>query len=87
MLDLFGVPVPDDVVAAFLAAAASKKAVGAKKAYRPEDPFGEKEAPDVGAKAERSADVAKKFFDAYMAQGFTRAEALKLTIGNVNTKI
>lgn len=86
MLDLFGVPVPDDVAAAFLAAVASKRSKGAKKAYEPDDPP-KKEAPDVGAKAERSAEVAKKFFDAYMAQGFTRAEALKLTIGNLNTKI
>lgn len=87
MLDLFGVPVPDDVVAALLAAAADKRQAGAKKAFKADDPIGKKKAPDVGAKAERSAEVAKKFFDAYMEQGFTRAEALKLTIGNLNTKI
>lgn len=85
MLNLFGVPVPDEVAAAFLAAAASKRAEGAKKAYNPENPWG-KEAPDVEGKAKKSAETAKKFFDAYISQGFTRAEAFELTKGNLNTK-
>lgn len=86
MMNLFGVPVSDDVVAAFLAAAADKKREEAKKAFKPDSPFGKKESQDVENKAKKSADTAKKFFDAYMAQGFTRAEAFKLTVGNLNTK-
>lgn len=86
MMNLFGIPVSDDVVAALLAAAVDKRQAEAKKAFKPDDPFGKKEAPDVGAKAERSANTAKKFFDAYMAQGFTRVEAFRLTVGNLNTK-
>lgn len=86
MMNLFGVPVSDDVVAAFLAAAADKKREEAKKSFKPDSPFGKKESQDVENKAKKSADTAKKFFDAYMAQGFTRAEAFKLTVGNLNTK-
>jgi hypothetical protein len=86
MMNLFGVPVSDDVVAAFLAAAANKRQEEAKKAFKPDSPFGKKESQDVENKAKKSADTAKKFFDAYMAQGFTRAEAFKLTVGNLNTK-
>ena len=86
MMNLFGVPVSDDVVAAFLAAAADKKREEAKKSFKPDYPFGKKESQDVENKAKKSADTAKKFFDAYMAQGFTRAEAFKLTVGNLNTK-
>ena len=85
-MNLFGVPVSDDVVAAFLAAAANKRQEEAKKAFKPDSPFGKKESQDVENKAKKSADTAKKFFDAYMAQGFTRAEAFKLTVGNLNTK-
>ncbi|RKJ00476.1 hypothetical protein D7X87_22815 [bacterium D16-54] len=86
MMNLFGVPVSDDVAAAFLAAAANKRQEEAKKAFKPDSPFGKKESQDVENKAKKSADTAKKFFDAYMAQGFTRAEAFKLTVGNLNTK-
>lgn len=86
MLNLFGVPVPDDVAAAFIAAAASKKAEDAKKAYKPENPWG-KEAPDMESKAKKSAETAKKFLDAYMAQGFSRSEAFELTKGNLYTKL
>ena len=86
MMNLFGVPIPDDVAAAFLAAAANKRQEEAKKAFKPDSPFGKKESQDVENKAKKSADTAKKFFDAYMAQGFTRAEAFKLTVGNLNTK-
>ena len=86
MMNLFGVPVSDDVVAAFLAAAANKRQEEAKKAFKPDSPFGKKESQDVENKAKKSADTAKKFFDAYMARGFTRAEAFKLTVGNLNTK-
>lgn len=86
MLNLFGVPVPDDVAAAFLAAAASKRTEEAKKAYKPDDPFGKKESPDVESKAKKSADTAKKFLNAYMAQGFSRSEAFELTKSNLNTK-
>lgn len=59
MLNLFGVSVPDDVVAAFLAAAASKRQEEAKRAYKPDDPFGKKEAHDMEGKAKKSADTAK----------------------------
>ena len=86
MMNLFGVPVSDDVVAAFLAAAANKRQEEAKKAFKPDSPFGKKESQDVENKAKKSADTAKKFFDAYMAQGFTRSEAFELTKGNLNTK-
>lgn len=86
MMNLFGVPVSDDVVAALLSAAASKRQEEAKKAFKPDKPFGEKEVTDVEAKAKKSAETAKKFFDAYMAQGFTRVEAFRLTVGNLNTK-
>ena len=85
MLNLFGVPGPDDVAAAFITAAASKKAEDAKKAYKPENPWG-KEAPDMESKAKKSAGTAKKFFDAYVAEGFSREEAFELTKGNLNTK-
>ena len=85
MLNLFGVPVPDDVAAAFLAAAANKRQKEAKEAYKPENLWG-KEAPDMESKAKRSADTAKRFFDAYLAEGFSRLEALELTKGNLNTK-
>ena len=85
-MNLFGVPVPDDVAAAFLAAVACKRQEEAKKAFKPDAPFDKKKAPDIEAKAKKSADTAKKFFDAYMAQGFTRGEAIKLVIGNLNTK-
>ena len=85
MLNLFGVPVPDDIAAAFIAAAASKRAEESKKAYKPEHPWG-KEAPDSESKAKKSAETAKKFFDAYMDQGFSREEAFELTKGNLNTK-
>lgn len=85
MINLFGVPVPDDVASAFLAAAASKRAEGAKKSYKPENLWGE-EAPDTESKAKKSAETAKKFFDAYMAKGFSREEALELTKSNLNTK-
>lgn len=85
MLNLFGVPVPDEVAAAFVAAAANKKAEDAKKAYKPENPWG-KETPDIEGKAKKSAETAKKFFDAYMAEGFSREEAFELTKGNLNTK-
>ena len=83
MMNLFGILVPDDVAAAFLAAAANKRAEGAKKAYKPENPWG-KEAPDTESKAKKSAGTAKKFFDAYMAEGFSREEAFELTKGNRN---
>lgn len=86
MLNLFGVPVPDEVAAAFVAAAANKKAEDAKKAYKPENPWG-KEAPDMRNKAKKSAETAKKFFDAYMAEGFSREEAFELTKGNLYTKL
>ncbi len=86
MLNLFGLPIPDDVAAAFLAAAANKRQEEAKKAYKPDDPFDKKESTDKGSKAKKSADTAKKFLDAYMAQGFTRSEAFELTKGNLNTK-
>ena len=85
-MNLFGVPVSDDVVAAFLGAAADKKREEAKKAFKPDSPFGKKESQDAENKAKKSADTAKKFFDAYMSQWFTRAEAFKLTVGNLNTK-
>ena len=85
MMNLFGIPVPDDVAAAFLAAAASKKAEDAKKAYKPENPWG-KEAPNMESKAKKSAGTAKKFFEAYMAEGFSREEAFELTKGNLNVK-
>lgn len=85
MMNLFGVPIPDDVAAAFLAAAASKRAEEAKKGYKPENPWG-KEAPDTESKAKKSAGTAKKFLDAYMAEGFSREEAFELTKGNLNTK-
>ena len=85
MLNLFGVPVPDDIAAAFIAAAASKRAEESKKAYKPENPWG-KEAPNMESKAKKSAGTAKKFFDAYMAEGFSREEAFELTKGNLNTK-
>lgn len=86
MMNLFGVPVPDDVAAALFTAIASKRREEAKTAFKPGEPFGKKEAPDIEGKAKKSADTAKKFFDAYMEQGFSREEALKLTIGNLNTK-
>lgn len=86
MLNLFGVPVPDEFATAFLAAAANKRAEEAKKAFKPDDPFGRKEVPDVESKAKKSADTAKKFFDAYMAQGFSRSEAFELVKNNLNTK-
>jgi hypothetical protein len=86
MLNLFGVPVPDNVAAAFLAAAANKRQEEAKEAYKPADLSGKKEAPDMESKAKKSADTAKKFFDAYLAEGFSRSEALELTKGNLNTK-
>ena len=86
MMNLFGVPIPDEVAAAFLAAAASKSAEGAKKAYKPDDPFKKNEVPDAESKAKKSAGIAKKFFDAYMAEGFSREEAFELTKGNLNTK-
>ena len=86
MMNLFGIPVSDDIVAAFLAAPADKRQEGAKKAFKFEDSFGKKESLDVETKARRSAETAKKFFDAYMEQGFTRGEAIKLTIANLNTK-
>ena len=85
-MNLFGVPVSDDVVAAFLAAAANKRQEEAKKAFKPDSPFGKKESQDVENKAKKSADTAKKFFDAYMDQGFSREEAFELTKGNLNTK-
>lgn len=85
-MNLFGIPVSDDIVAAFLAAAADKRHEEAKKAFKSDGAFGKKETADVETKAKKSADTAKKFFDAYVAQGFTRTEALKLTIGNLNTK-
>ncbi len=85
MMNLFGIPVPDDVAAAFLAAT-SKRVEEAKKSYKPGDPFGKNEAPDTESKAKKSAGTAKKFFDAYMAEGFSREEALELTKGNLNTK-
>ena len=75
MMKLFGIPVPDDVAAAFITAAASKKAEDAKN-----------EVPDAESKAKKSAGIAKKFFDAYMAEGFSREEAFELTKGNLNTK-
>ena len=86
MLNLFGVPVPDNVAAAFLAAAANKRQAEAKEAYTPADLSGKQEAPDMESKAKKSADTAKKFFDAYLAEGFSRSEALELTKGNLNTK-
>ena len=86
MMNLFGIPVPDDVAAAFLAAAANKRQEEAKKAFKPDKPFGEKEVTDVEAKAKKSAGTAKKFFDAYMAEGFSREEAFELTKGNLNVK-
>lgn len=86
MMNLFGIPVPDDVAAAFLAAAASKRAEEAKKGYKPDDPFKKNEAPDTESKAKKSAGTAKKFLDAYMAEGFSREEAFELTKGNLNTK-
>lgn len=85
MMNLFGIPVSDDVVAAFLSAAASKRQEEAKKAFKPENPW-RKEAPDTESKAKKSAGTAKKFFDAYMAEGFSREEAFELTKGNLNTK-
>lgn len=86
MMNLFGVPVPDDVAAAFIAAAASRRAEESKKAYKPDDPFRKNEVPDAESKAKKSAETAKKFFDAYMDQGFSREEAFELTKGNLNTK-
>lgn len=86
MLNLFGVPVPDDVAAAFLAAAATKRAEEAKKGFKPDNPFGRKESPDIEEKAKKSAETAKKFLDAYIAQGFNRMEAFELTKGNLNIK-
>lgn len=86
MWDLFGVPVSDDVAAAFLAAAASKRQEEAKRAYKPDDSFGKKEAHDMEGKAKKSADTAKRFLDAYIAQGFSRSEAFELTKDNLNTK-
>ena len=85
-MNLFGIPVPDEAAAAFLAAAANKKAEEAKKAYKPGEPFGRNEASDMGSKAKKSAGTAKKFFDAYIAEGFSREEAFELTKGNLNTK-
>lgn len=86
MMNLFGIPVPDDVAAAFLAAAASKRQEEAKKDFKPENSIGKKEGADTKMKAEKSADTAKKFFDAYIAEGFSREEAFELTKGNLNTK-
>lgn len=86
MVNLFGIPVPDDVAAAVFAAVSDKQREVKKKAFKPDEPLTKKDVLDVEAKAEKSADMAKKFFDAYMAQGFTRREALKLTIGNLNVK-
>ena len=86
MMNLFGIPVPDDVAAAFLAAAADKKREEAKKSFKPDSPFGKKESQDVENKAKKSAGTAKKFLDAYMAEGFNREEAFELTKGNLNTK-
>lgn len=85
-MNLFGVPVPDDVVKAAMLAAVNKRQEEAKKTFNPDTPFDKKETPDVETKAKKSAETAKNFFDAYMKCGFTRAEALKLTIGNLNTK-
>lgn len=86
MMNLFGVPVPDDVVAALFTAIASKRREEAKTAFKPGDPFGKNEAPDTERKAKKSAGTAKKFLDAYMAEGFSREEAFELTKGNLNTK-
>lgn len=86
MVNLFGIPVPDDVAAAVFAAVSDKQREAKKKAFKPDESLTKKDVLDVEAKAEKSADMAKKFFDAYMAQGFTRREALKLTIGNLNVK-
>jgi len=86
MMNLFGVPVPDDVAAAFLAATANKRAEEVKKSFKSDAPFSKNGPSDIEGKAKRSADAAKKFFDAYMEQGFTREEAFKLTIGNLNIK-
>lgn len=77
---------PDEVMSAVIAAALNNQ----KKGYTPENPFGkepEKKPPDVGEKAKKSADTAKKFFDAYVAAGFTEAQAFELTKkSNLNTK-
>lgn len=86
MVNLFGVPVPDDVAATILAAVSDKQKEGKKKGFKPDEPLAKKDTLDVETKAGKSADTAKKFFDAYMAQGFTRAEAFKLTNGNLNVK-
>lgn len=86
MLNLFGVPVPDEVAAAFIAAAANKRAEEAKKSFKPGDPFGKNEVPDAESKAKKSAETAKKFLGAYMEQGFSRSEALELIKSNLNTK-
>lgn len=86
MLNLFGIPVSDDVVAAFLAAAVNKRQEEAKKAYKPENPLGKKEAPDMESRAKKSANTAKRLFDAYVAEGFSREEAFELTKGNLYTK-
>lgn len=74
----------NDAVAAFIAAA--MKLQETKKGYRPDDPFRRKGASDVESEAKKSADTAKKFFDAHMAQGFSRQEAFELTKGNLNAK-
>ncbi len=86
-MNLFGMPVSDDVVAAFLAAAASKQNAEAKKAFRPDASFSKKEPQEDEAKAKKSAETAKKFFDAYVAQGFSHSEAFELTKNNLNTKL
>lgn len=74
------------VAAAILSAIGDKRQEEAKRAFKPLDTSRKREAPDIEIKAKKSADTAKKYFDAYMAQGFTRGEALKLTIANLNTK-
>ncbi len=86
MTNLFGVPVSEELMNAFLASATGKQQGGEKKAYNLGSLYGKKEPPDVEAKAKKFADMAKKFFDAYVAQGFSHEEAFELTRSNLNTK-
>ena len=76
--------IPDELMNAVISAA-FKQQQEMKKGYKPENPWG-KEAPDTESKAKKSAGTAKKFLDAYMAEGFSREEAFELTKGNLNVK-
>lgn len=76
---------PDEVMNAVITAALNNH----KKGYTQEKPLEkepEKKSFGVGEKAEKSAETAKKFFDAYAAAGFTEAQAFELTKSNLNTK-